>query len=81
MSGAVLANQVLTRVVQRILRSRGQGALATLPALRHRVHTRTCFREPSIITLTRCKFGMNRRLVRLFALLTRLPVLGPFPQT
>ena len=49
--------------------------------LRHWVHTRTRRGAPSTITRTVCRFGYQRRLRRLFAWLTWLPVVGPLSQT
>ena len=49
--------------------------------LRHWVQTRIRLGAPSTSTRTVCRLGYQRRLVRLFAWLTLLPVTGPFAQT
>ena len=50
--------------------------LVTLPERRQRVQTRTCRWTPFITARTRCRFGLNRRWVTLWAWLTRLPNMG-----
>jgi len=56
------------------------GALVTLPAEIHRVHTRTRRRSPLPSTiLTGWRFGNQRRRVLLLAWLTLFPVEGPLP--
>jgi hypothetical protein len=57
------------------------GAFAIRLLFRHCVHTRTRFGAPSTSTRTVCRFGYQRRLVRLLAWLTLLPVVGPLPHT
>src|SRR6185503_7765461 len=61
---------------------RAQAALETLPALMQVVQT-FIRRAPPCGCCTRidCRFGSNRRGVRLFAWETLLPNCGPFPQT
>src|SRR5215213_5831775 len=49
--------------------------------LRHWVHTRIRLTSPSTLTRTVCRLGYHRRLVRLLAWLTLLPVTGPFAQS
>ena len=56
-------------------------ALRIFPALMHEVHTRMCWLPLSVATRTRCRFGIQRRLVWRIELLTLCPVEGPFPQT
>ena len=58
-----------------------RGAFTTRLLFRHCVHTRTRFGDPSTRTRTVCRFGYQRRLVRLLAWLTLLPVTGPLPHT
>ena len=56
-------------------------ALAILPPLMHLVHTRIRRAPPcGSCTRTNCRFGLNRRGVRLFACDTLLPNCGPLPQ-
>src|SRR5258708_7631519 len=56
-------------------------ALAILPPLMHLVHTRIRRAPPcGSRTRTNCRFGLNRRGVRLFACDTLLPNCGPLPQ-
>ena len=59
---------------------RGVG-LVTLPDRRHRVHAFTRRWTPFVTARTVCRFGLNRRLVTLWAWLIRLPNIGPLPQT
>src|SRR3954454_14157149 len=57
------------------------GALVIRLLFRHCVHTRVRFGAPSTSTRTVCRFGYQRRFVRLLAWLTLLPVTGPLPHT
>ena len=57
------------------------GALVIRLLFRHCVQTRTRLGAPSTSTRTVCRFGYQRRLVRLLAWLTLLPVTGPLPHT
>lgn len=61
--------------------SPGQTARWTLPAFKHRVHTRRRLTVPFTFTRTGCRFGSQRRRVLFSAWLTRLPVCGCFPHT
>ena len=58
-----------------------QLAFLILLLFRHWVHTRTRLGDPSTRTRTVCRFGYHRRLVRLLAWLTLLPVTGPLAHT
>jgi hypothetical protein len=55
------------------------GALITDPDLMQLVQTAIFFTLPFEIVRTRCKFGLNLRLVRLWAWLTLLPTIGFLP--
>src|SRR5579864_8425295 len=57
-----------------------QAAFLTRPERMQEVHTRTCWRTPSITARTRCRFGFQRRRRVLFAWLITFPKLGPLPQ-
>ena len=46
----------------------------------HPVQTTICLVLPLFCTRTRCKFGSQRRLLKLWAWLTLLPTTGPLPQ-
>ena len=59
----------------------GQDALATLLLRMQRVQARIRLVSPSTTVRTVCKFGYQRRFVRLLAWLTLLPVVGPLPHT
>jgi hypothetical protein len=56
-------------------------AFSILPLRRQRVHTETCFGRPSTFARTRWMFGLNTRLVTLFAWLTFCPAMRCLPQT
>ena len=58
-----------------------QPALVIRPLRMHWVHARTRLGLPFTRTRTVCKLGYQRRLVRLLAWLTLLPVIGPLPHT
>jgi hypothetical protein len=58
-----------------------QAGLTTAPERMHRVQTLACTVPPLAVTIrTRCKLGIQRRRVLLWAWLTLFPVEGPLPQ-
>ena len=62
--------------------NRSTYAFRTLPADRHRVHTRTCLLDPVPVEMwTRRRFGNQRLRVLLCAWLTLLPLTGPLLHT
>src|SRR5919107_3374570 len=65
-----------------LIRSRSdQLAFLIRLLFRHCVQTRIRLGAPSTRTRTVCRLGYQRRLLRLFAWLTLLPVTGPFAHT
>ena len=60
---------------------RNQLAFLIRLLFRHWVQTRIRFGAPSTRTRTVCRFGYQRRLLRLLAWLTLLPVVGPLAHT
>jgi len=63
------------------VRPTGQLAFRIRLLFRHWVHTRIRFGAPSTRTRTVWRLGYQRRLLRLFAWLTLLPVTGPLAHT
>jgi len=55
-------------------------ALRTFPDFKHPVQTYTFFFTCPTMMRTRCRFGIQRRRVRLWAWLMLFPLTGPLPQ-
>src|SRR6266702_3515314 len=66
---------------QSLTANRYRAAFCTLPVRMQRVQTLIRFTVPLTTARTRCRFGIQRRLVTLWAWLIRFPNTGALPQT